>query len=361
MLPLVNDPYLTLKPYVPGKPVSETERELGLSGVIKLASNENPLGPSPKAVAAMQNAIQGLNDYPDGGAFYLKEKLADFHGIKAEQLIVGNGTNELIEMLIRTVVRPGENVVYADPSFIVYKLCAHSAGREVRSVPLKNMRFDLPAMAGAMDERTKLVFVANPNNPTGTYVNASELEAFLSAVPESTVVVIDEAYVEYVQADDYPNGLDFIGKRPRTMVTRTFSKCYGLAGIRVGYGIADPELIDYLNRGRQPFNTNSLAQIAAIAALDDAEHVSRAIRLNAEEMQRLTPQLRERGLGVEPSQANFLLVDFHRDAAETFEKLLRAGVIVRPMGGYGLATSARITLGTPEQNDALLRALDEVL
>lgn len=360
-MPLVNDSYLTLKPYEPGKPVSETERELGLSGVVKLASNENPLGPSPKAVGAMQEHLATLHDYPDAGAFHLKNALAAFHDVSTEQIVVGNGTNEILEMLIRTVLRPGENVVYADPSFVVYKLCTLSAGRDLRAVPLQDMRYDLPAMAEAIDAHTKLVFIANPNNPTGTYVTKDEVDAFLSAIPDHVLVVMDEAYTEYVDAPDYPDSFALLKSRERFMVTRTFSKCYGLAGLRIGYGVGHPELIDFVNRGRQPFNTNSLAQIAAVAALGDQEHVEKTVQLNAREMKRIVPELEKRGLSATPSQANFVLVDAHRDGNELFDKLLRAGVIVRPMGGYGLSTHLRITLGTADMNDALLRALDEVL
>lgn len=361
MLPLVNDAYRTLTPYVPGKPVSETERELGISGAIKLASNENPLGPSPKAVEAIRAALPRLHDYPDGGAFYFKRRLAEFLGVGAEQLILGNGTNEIIEMLVRTCVRPGETLLYGAHSFVIYKLCALSAGVTLREVPFKDRHIDLVAMARAADEHTKLVFLDNPNNPTGSYFSAPQLDAFLDALPPSVVVVLDEAYFEYRTAEDCPNGLDYLAHRPRLMVLRTFSKAYGLAGLRVGYGVGHPDLVDYLNRGRQPFNVNSLAQVGAMAALDDQEHVQRAVQLNREQMAWLRPRLEQRGLSVAPSQANFVLVDFGRPAKEVFEALLREGVIIRPMAGYGLPNCARVTVGTGEQNERLLAALDRVL
>ena len=361
MLPLVNDAFLTLKPYPPGKPVSETERELGITGCVKLASNENPLGPSLKAVEAVSNILKSLHDYPDGGGYYLKERLASFVGKTTDHIILGNGTNELIEMLIRTCIRPGENMVYAEQSFIAYKLCGLSAGVEIIEVPLQEMRYDLPAMAAAMNEKTKLVFIANPNNPTGTYVTKAELDAFLDAVPDQVIVVLDEAYLEYVDAPDYPSALSYLDSRERVMVTRTFSKCYGLAGLRVGYGVAHPELIDFLNRGRQPFNCNSLAQAGALAALDDQEHVSNSVELNNRERARLSAALTERGLGVVPSQANFFLVDFKRDGVEMYTKMLHQGVIIRPMGGYGLTSFGRISIGTVEQNDRMLAVLDNVL
>ena len=361
MSKLVNDAYLTLKPYVPGKPVSETERELGISGCVKLASNENPLGPSPKAVAAIQEALTTLHDYPDGGAFYLKQKLAGFLNVEQEQLLFGNGTNELLEMIIRTCMRPEDNIVYAQSSFIVYKLVSMAIGAEIREVPLKEMRYDLPAIAAAMDEKTKLIFIANPNNPTGSYITKDELDAFLEAIPETTLVVMDEAYFEYVDAEDYPNGLDYLPKRKNLLVTRTFSKCYGLAGLRIGYAVGHPEIIDFLNRGRQPFNVNSLAQIGAMAALDDTEHLEKARTLNRTEMDRLVPEIEKMGCKVTPSQANFVLVDFGRDVGPVFDAMLRLGVIVRPMAGYGLGTSARVTIGTEEQNDKLLRVMAEGL
>lgn len=361
MHPLVNDAYTTLKPYVPGKPVSETERELGISNCVKLASNENPYGPSPLAMAAVQNMLGELHDYPDGGAFALKRRLATFHNVKDEQIIVGNGSNEIIEMLLRTCLRPDEHMLFANPSFIAYKLCALAMGAKVVDVPLANMRYDLPALVRAANEQTKVVFVANPNNPTGTYVTRTELEAFLQAMPAHVLVVLDEAYVEYAVAEDYPNGLDCLGQRERLMVLRTFSKCYGLAGLRVGYGVGSVELVDYLNRGRQPFNVSSVAQAAAVAALDDVKHVQRTRRLNHAAMKDLVTALEERGFAVVPSQANFVLVDFHRDAKVLFDQLLRRGVIVRPMDGYALPTMARVTVGTLEQNARLITALDALL
>ncbi len=359
--PLVNDAFLNLNPYVPGKPISETERELGIQGVIKLASNENPLGPSPMAIDAASQALLHVHDYPDGGCFYLRKKVAAHLGVNEEQLIFGNGTNEIIEMLVRTCIRPDENLVFATPSFIIYKLCALAAGIEVIDVPLNNaMRFDLPAMANAITPKTKLLFIANPNNPTGTYMNATELLDFVRTVPQHVLIVLDEAYIEYIDAADYPNALELLQLRERFMFMRTFSKAYGLAGLRVGYGVANATLIDYLNRGREPFNVNAVAQAAAIAALDDTEHVARSRALNRTEMRRIVPLLRERGLKVWDSQANFVLTDFKTPIGPVFDHLLRQGVIVRPMTGYDLPMAARITIGIPEQNDRLLEAIDSL-
>ena len=363
---LVNDAYLTLTPYVPGKPVTETERELGITGVIKLASNENAFGPSPKAVDAMRAALSGVHDYPDASAFYMKKALAQSLGVTEQHLVMGNGGDELIDAVVRACVRPGESLLYADPSFISYKLRAQQAGVGIRGVPLKDHRYDLPAMAKAADATTKLVFIANPNNPTGTYVTAAELDTFLAAIPKDVVVVLDEAYVEYVRAKDYPRSIAIMKQRPRTMVLRTFSKAYGLAGVRVGYGIGDPELIGYLERGRGPFNVSSLAQIAAMAALTDKEHVQRTVDNNTREMERVVPALRAmrsagKPLEVAESQANFIMVDVHTSGPKIFEAMLKQGIIIRPLANYGLTTQVRITLGTPEQNDRMLDAMRRVL
>lgn len=361
-MPLVNDAYMTLVPYVPGKPTAETERELGISGSVKLASNENPLGPSPKAVAAMRELLTQTNDYPDASAFYLKRALSEKLNVGADTLIVGNGADDLIDQVSRACLRPGENIVYADPSFISYKMRAQQAGAAIRSVPLKGMRFDLPTMARTIDAHTKLVFIANPNNPTGTYVTADELDAFIEAVPRDVVVVLDEAYVEYVRASDFPQSVAIARRRPRTLVLRTFSKAYGLAGTRIGYGVGDPELIGFLERGRQPFNTNALAQAAALAALEDTEHVARSAQLNADEMDRVMTALRAMRsngapLRVWDSQANFVMVDVHNNGPAVSDALLRQGVMVRPLTNYGLLTHVRITIGTPAQNDRLITAM----
>lgn len=365
-MPLVNDTYLTLVPYVPGKPIAETERELGISGVIKLASNENPLGPSPKAMQAMRDAVAGVHDYPDASAYYLKQTLVKKLDVTADMLIVGNGADDLIDMVSRACLRPGENIVYADPSFISYKMRAQQVGAAIKAVPLNHMRYDLPAMARAIDAQTKLVFIANPNNPTGTYVTAHELDTFLQSVPRDVVVVIDEAYIEYVRAKDFPSSIDIARARPRTLVLRTLSKAYGLAGVRIGYGVGDKELIGYLERGRQPFNTSALAQAAAIAALGDTEHVEKSARMNASEMDRVVVELRNMRSNTKPltvweSQANFVMVDVHNNGPKVFEALLKQGVIVRPLANYGLLTHVRITIGTPGQNDKMLAAMRAVL
>lgn len=346
--------------------MSETERELGISGVIKMASNENCFGPSPKAVEAMQVAVASAHDYPDASAFYLKAALSEHLGMPANQIIMGNGGDELIDLIVRACVRPDETLLYANPSFISYKMRGQQAGVGIREVPLKDQRYDLAAMAKAVDSTTKLVFIANPNNPTGTYVTAAELDAFLKAVPKDLIVVLDEAYLEYVRAKDFPRSLDVVKSRPRTLVLRTFSKAYGLAGVRVGYAVGDAELIGFLERGRPPFNVNALGQVAAVAALADKAHVQRSVDNNTQEMARIVPQLEAitsqgKPLVVTESQANFIMIDVHTSGPKTFEALLKQGIIVRPLANYGLTTQVRITLGTPEQNDRMVAAMRKVV
>ena len=357
-IPLVNDAFAELHPYVPGKPVFETLREYNLTSCIKLASNENCYGASPKALQAMTEALQELHADPDANATLLRAGLAQFLGCSVDQLIVGNGTNEILEMVARTCLRPGEQLLFAAPSFVAYKLVAQAMGAPIVEVPLRDMRFDLEALLGATTQRTKLLFIANPNNPTGTYVGKEALQAFLQTLPEHVLVVLDEAYFEYATAADYPDGMQLLHCRERLLVSRTFSKAYGLAGARVGFAVGQPSLIDMLNRGRQPFNVNSLAQAGALAALGDPAHVQRSVQHNTVQRQRLGEALRARGLQVVDSQANFLLTNFLRPAAQVYTALLQRGIIVRPMQGYGLPSWQRITVGTAAENEALLGAID---
>ncbi len=358
----------SLKPYVPGKPIEETERELGITGVAKLASNENPLGPGQKAIEAVREAVAKAHLYPDGACFYLKRHLAEVLGVRTEELVVGNGSNELLELLVRTFLRPrgtvaegDDEAIISEGSFIVYKLALQAHGVSAVSVPMKDRTFDLDAMADAVTERTRMVFVANPNNPTGTWVDRKTLGRFLSRLPEQVIVVLDEAYLEYVTEDDYPDGLHFRESHPNLVVLRTFSKIHGLAGMRVGYGVMPAQLADYVNRVRAPFNVNSLGQVAALAALDDTEHVRRSRKLNAEGLAYFREALPEVGVTVTPSVANFVLADFGRPGTEVFEACLREGVIIRPMAGYGFLESARISVGLPEENARVVRALKKVL
>ncbi|WP_373047919.1 histidinol-phosphate transaminase [Vulgatibacter sp.] len=351
----------SLSPYVPGKPIEETEREYGISNAVKLASNENPLGPSPKAMAAIAQALPKMHLYPDGASFYLKEKLAGFLGVKSEELMLGNGSNELIELFIRTFVHGDEELLVSAQTFVIYKISAQAVGRKVVEVPMQDRHYDLEAMAKAVTDKTRLVFIANPDNPTGTYRPEAEVVRFLESVPEKVIVVMDEAYFEYVTAADYPKSMELRKRFPNLIVMRTFSKAYGLAGIRLGYAVARPEICDFVNRTRAPFNVSGVAQVAGMAAIDDAEHVQRTHELNAKGLLQLATELPKFGLSLTPSQSNFFLVDFHRPAGPFYEPLLREGVIVRPMGGYGFGTCARINTGTATDHERLFAALEKVL
>jgi len=354
---LTTDDIQTLKPYVPGKPVEELERELGITGSVKLASNENPLGPSPKAMAAVRDALGGLNRYPDGAGFYLRKALSDKYGHPIDGIILGNGSNELLEIIVRTFLLDGEEAIMAEPSFVVYKMAAQAAGRERVIVPLKAGRHDLSGMADRITARTKLIFIANPNNPTGTINTASEMDAFMARVPSDVIVVVDEAYFEYATDPSYPDTMKYLKAGRRIIILRTFSKAYGLAGLRIGYGLADAELTDLMNRVRQPFNTNSLAQAAALAALGDAGHVSKSVRINEEGKKYLYRELDRLKVEYLPTHANFIYMDMKRDAAPLYEGLLGKGVIVRPMGPSQL----RVTIGLPEENERFVKALEALL
>lgn len=353
-----------LVPYQPGKPIEDVERELGLSEVIKLASNENPLGTAPRARAAVERALDEVRLYPDGDARRLKAALSERFGFDRSEILLGNGSNDIIELLLRTFMQPGRNVVSSAGAFAIFKLATRALGFAFRESPMTpDCGYDLDAMAERVDEHTRIVFLANPNNPTGSSLGAEELARFVERVDakcpdDPPIIVHDEAYREYVDRPDYPDGPALVRRRPRTVVMRTFSKAYGLAGIRCGYAFADPELVDYVNRVRAPFNVNHLAQAAGEAALGDDDFVARSVAQNRDSREHLTRALRERGLGVYPTQANFLLVDFHRDGQEVFEALQRQGVIVRPLKPYGLTTHQRVTIGTPEQIDRLLGAID---
>jgi histidinol-phosphate aminotransferase len=356
----VSDEISSLVAYPPGKPIEELERELGIEGSIKLASNENPLGPSTKALEAVSKTLAGLNRYPDGSCYYLKERLAVRLGVPPEAIIPGNGSNEIIELLVRTFLKGGEEAVMGDPSFAVYPLVVQAAcGKPVR-VPLKGFNFDLESMAGRITKKTRLVFIASPNNPTGAIVTAGELRRFMDSVPKETIVCIDEAYCEYVKSPDFPDSLGYIKQGRAVVVLRTFSKIYGLAGLRVGYGISHPDIVDYMNRVRQPFNVNSLAQVAALAALDDTEHVKRSRENNASGLKYLFGELKELNYECVPTEANFFLVNVG-DGRAVYDALLRKGVIVRSMHGFGLDEYIRVTVGLPEENRRFIEAFREVV
>jgi histidinol-phosphate aminotransferase len=349
----------TLVPYEGGKPIEELARELGVTQAIKLASNENPLGPSPKALAALRERAGEIHLYPDGAAYRMREALAAHHGVSMDEVIHGNGSNELLDLVVRTFATPKHHIVFGEPAFVVYRIAALSGGVPFTAVPLREHRHDLEAMAAAVQPNTRVLFVANPNNPTGTHVGRRAVERLLREVPPEVVVVMDEAYIEYANAPDFPDSLQLRSLRERLIITRTFSKIYGLAGLRVGYAVGPARLIDYMNRVRAPFNVSILGQAAAIAALTDGEHVERSASHNRAERERLTAELTALGLAVAPSQANFVLADVGRPARPVYDALLRLGVIVRPFGN--LPTSLRITIGTQSENTRLIASLREVL
>jgi len=358
---LANEHILGIAPYEPGKPIEELERELMIQNPIKLASNENPLSPSDRVQKAIVAALASLNRYPDGSGFYLRQALAKKHGVMPDQIVLGNGSNELIELLVRSFLRPGDEAVVPHPSFVVYPMIVQAAGGVRVMVMLKDFRLDLEAMARAITPMTKIVFVANPNNPSATIVTRDEVEHFLSRVPERTIVVFDEAYIEFAMGPDFPDTLAYVKQGRKIVVLRTFSKAASLAGLRVGYGVADADAIALMNRIRQPFNVNSLAQAAALAALDDDGHVLECVRMIEAGRHFLYDEFKRLGLHYVPSRANFILVDVGRNAADIYQKLLHQGVIVRPMTPFGLETALRITVGTPEENRKLVKALRTVL
>ncbi len=346
-----------LTPYVPGKPIEELQREMGLARVVKLASNENPLGPSPKAIAVLTEGAATLHRYPDGGAFRLREALADRWKVTSDHVILGNGSDEILGLLARTFLSPGDEAVMADHTFVIYKMEVMAAHGKAVTVPLRQWRHDLSAMADAVTPRTKLLFVCNPNNPTGTMVSADEVEQLMARVPEHVIVVFDEAYFEYVRRSDFPDSMAYVKQGRNTIVLRTFSKIYGLAGLRIGYGVTTPEITNFLNRVRPPFNANSIAQRAALAALGDDEHVARSRSVNQAGMEQMVKGLTALGFTPIPSEANFLYVDIGQDGRQVFDALLRQGIIVRHIEGRMI----RVTIGQVEENEAFLTALAQVV
>jgi len=347
----------SLSPYVPGKPIEELQRELGLTRVIKLASNENPLGSSPKALTALYEGKSALHRYPDGGAFRLREALANHWKVTLDHVILGNGSDEILGLLARTFLAPGDEAVMADQTFVIYKMEVTAAHGKPVVVPLKQWRHDLPAMAAAVTDRTRLLFLCNPNNPTGTMVTAEEVELLLSRVPAHVVLVFDEAYFEYVRSQQFPDSMAYVRQGRNVIVLRTFSKIYGLAGLRIGYGVATAEIISFLNRVRPPFNANSLAQRAALAALGDEEHVARSRTVNEAGARQIVNGLSSLGLTPIPSEANFVYVDVGRDGRAVFEALLREGIIIRHIQG----PMVRVTIGLEEENREFLAALKRVI
>ena len=351
-----NEGISKLKPYQPGKPISELERELGITDIVKLASNENPLGCSDKVKQAVAAELAEIGRYPDGGGFILKDQIQAQFGVTADRITLGNGSNDLLEMFARAFVSEKDSVVYSQHAFAVYALVTQAINAEAIEVPAKGFAHDLNAMAAAIKANTKLVFIANPNNPTGTWFEETEFEAFMQKVPANVIVVLDEAYVEYFPENF--NSLRFLEQYPNIIVSRTLSKCYGLAALRVGFALASAEVTDYLNRIRQPFNVNHLAMVAAVAALKDEDFIEQSRVVNKAGMKQLEQGFVALGLNYVPSRANFILVDVEADPAQTFNALLKEGVIVRPVG---IANHLRVSIGTKAENAKFLTALAKVL
>jgi histidinol-phosphate aminotransferase len=358
---LARDTVRDVVPYQPGKPIEELQRERGLDSVVKLASNENPLGASPKAIEAVRAAAAEIHLYPDGGGFYLKKALGKRLGVAPEQVILGSGSVELIELVLMTFINEGDEVVSSQYAFAMYAIATKVVGGRNVVVPARGLGHDLPAMAEAIGPNTRVVFIANPNNPTGTFATADEFDEFMAAIPHETVVVYDEAYYEYVQRPDCPDALSYVRDGRNILVLRTFSKAYGLAGLRIGYGVAREGLTALISQVRSPFNTTRLAQLAAVAALDDYEHVRRAAELVVQGRARLCEGLQALGLTAHPSEGNFVLFETNGDGADVSRGLEERGIIVRPMRGYGLPNHIRVTVGTSEQNEVFLAALAEVV
>jgi histidinol-phosphate aminotransferase len=348
----------SIRPYVPGKPVEEVERELGITDSIKLASNENPMGPSPMALSVIERSSHGLHRYPDSGSYYLTRKLSEIHGIGEDQIILGNGSNEILNLIAYAYLTDRDSAVMASPSFIIYPLATQSVGAQSIQVPLREFRHDLGKMAEEIKENTKIVFIANPNNPTGTINNGDEFVAFMDRVPDDVLVVVDEAYFEYVHDQTYPDSLEYLGEGKDIIILRTFSKIYGLAGLRIGYGISSKGIITELNKVRAPFNTNSIAQMAALKALEDKEHVARSIRINDEGKSFLYEHLTDMGIEFVPTEANFIYIILKDiTSKDLFDKLLVKGIIVRPMGEDAI----RVTIGLPDENKQFIERMREVI
>ena len=350
-----------LQPYQPGKPIEELERELGISNIVKLASNENPMGPSEKVVAAITNAVADISRYPDGSAFALKEKLSQLHGVTSDQITIGSGSSEVLELTARIFLGAGESAIVSQHAFVVYRLYIQSLAAKAIVVPASDWGHDLEAMADAIDDKVRIIFIANPNNPTGTHVTFSAIEAFLSRVPTNVIVLLDEAYFEYVSLAEYATGVPLISKYPNLVVTRTFSKAYGLAALRIGYSISHPDIADLLNRLRPPFNVTTPALDGALAALEDQPYLVESRRVNSEGMHQLTTGLEALGLKYIPSVGNFITFELPEGSMGMYEALLRKGVIVRPIGVYEMPNHLRVSIGLPEENEKFLTALKVLL
>lgn len=357
----VPDYILTLKPYVAGKPLEELQREYGIADAVKLASNENPLGPSPKALEAIRQTAFKLHRYPNGGSYDLCQRLANRLNITCENIVLGNGSDDLIAMLARVMLQPGDEAIIPQPAFLYYEIAIQSSGAVPVGVPLKDLQTDLNGMLNRIGPKTRLIFVNNPHNPTGSLISKEALDGFVAALPMNIVLVIDEAYIEFVRAANCPNSLDYLHSDKTVVGLRTFSKVYGLAGLRIGYGLMPSYLSQLLHRVRQPFNVNTLAQAAAIAALDDRDFLEHTLQLVSEEMAFIYQALDGIGLKYHKSQANFILIQVNKNADVVFEDLLKKGVIVRSMTSYGYPDCIRVNVGLHQENVRLLKALEEVI
>jgi len=354
-----------LTAYPPGKPISELERELGIQNIAKLASNENPLGPSPAAIQAIKDSASEVWLYPDGGGFALKQALSAKHGVAIDQITLGNGSSDMLEFVVRVFVNPGDEVLFSQHSFAIYPLVTQAVGAIGVAAPAKNWGYDLDALQARISDKTRVIFIANPNNPTGTWLTGDELDAFMMQVPSDVIVVMDEAYFDYAidlaGADGYVDTIPWVENYPNLVVTRTFSKSYGLAGLRVGYSVSHPDVADLLNRIRPPFNVNLPALAAAEAALTDEAHLQKSVALNRAGLKQLQQGFDAMGLSYIPSVGNFISVDVGQEAAPLYQALLYEGVIVRPVGNYEMPNHLRISVGLPEQNERFLNGLKNVL
>ncbi len=358
---LIKPELLKVKSYIPGKPIEEVKRELGLKEVTKLASNENAIGPSPKAIKAIAKDLDNIYQYPESNCFYLKQRLSKYLNVDSNQLIIGNGSDEIIVLVLRVFVKPSDKVIIADPTFLIYEIQSMVNGADLVKVPLKDFRHDIKQMKKAIDSNTKLVFIANPDNPTGTYLTNDEIDEFMQGLPDDLIVFFDEAYYEFAKdKEDYPDTLKFIDKK-NVIITRTFSKSYGLAGLRVGYGITSNEIVSYMDKVREPFNVNRVAQVAATAALDDEEFLNRTLKFVHDGKLYLYKQFEKMGLEFIQSSTNFVLVNLKKDCDEISNKLLKKGIIIRNMKNWGLDNFIRITVGTKKQNKKFIKALSEIL
>ncbi|MGY5449897.1 histidinol-phosphate transaminase [Agarivorans sp. MS3-6] len=359
---LANEGIQGLRPYQAGKPTDELERELGISDIVKLASNENPTGMSPKASVAIEQAVAELTRYPDSNGFYLKQALADKYQLSAEQFTLGNGSNDVLDLIARVFVSPEHEVIFSQHAFVVYPIVTQAIGAKAVVVPAKNWGHDLTAMAEAISDKTRLIFIANPNNPTGTFLTSEALYGFMQRVPENVVVVLDEAYYEYLSVEEQAPSTAWLSEFANLVITRTFSKAYGLAGLRVGYAISTPQIADLLNRLRQPFNVNSLSLVAAVAALDDQQYLQQSVDLNQQGLAKLSVFFSDNKITFIPSKGNFIsFLAPDGDAEALYQQLLHKGVIVRPVGPYQMPGYLRVSIGTEQENQTFIQALSQLI